>query len=60
MKKPEFKQKTKEELEKILGDKRNEVQVLEFQLVSGKIKSAKELRASKKDIARILTILNQK
>ncbi len=55
----ELSQKTKEELSKLLDEKKREVQELRMQITSGKIKSAKSLKESKKDIARIFTLLNQ-
>lgn len=60
MKIAEFQQKTKDDLRKILDDKKNQVQELKLQLASGKIKSIKDLKEAKKDIARIFTLLNQK
>ena len=58
MKMPELKQKPKEELLKILLENRERLRVLRFNLLSGKVKNVKEIRGIKKDIARILTILN--
>jgi len=58
MKMPELKQKPKEELRKILLENRERLRVLRFNLLSGKVKNVKEIRGIKKDIARILTILN--
>ena len=55
----ELSQKTKEELSKLLDEKKRDVQELRMQMTSGKIKSAKGLKESKKDIARIFTLLNQ-
>lgn len=55
----ELSQKTKEELLKLLEEKKRDVQDLKMQMVSGKIKSVKNLKESKKDIARIFTLLNQ-
>jgi ribosomal protein L29 len=60
MKIAEFQQKTKDDLQKILDEKKNQVQELKLQLASGKIKSIKDLKEAKKDIARIFTLLNQK
>jgi len=60
MKIAEFQQKTKDELLKILDEKKSQVQELKLQLVSGKIKSIKDLKEAKKDVARIFTLLNQK
>ena len=60
MKIAEFQQKTKDDLQKSLDEKKNQVQELKLQLASGKIKSIKDLKEAKKDIARIFTLLNQK
>lgn len=58
MKMPELKQKPKEELRKILLENRERLRVLRFNLLSGKVKNVKEIRGIKKDIARILSLLN--
>lgn len=60
MKASELRKKSKEELEKILNEKRNYLLKLKVNLSLGKLKNVKEIAEVKKDIARILTILNQK
>lgn len=50
----------KEDLPKLLKEKRETIKEFRFKSVSGGLKNTKELRESKKDIARILTILNKK
>lgn len=60
MKASELRQKTKEELEKLLLDFKDKLRQLRFDLVSGKVKNVREIRQIKKDIARILTILKEK
>lgn len=60
MKASELRKKSKEELEKILSEKRNYLLKLKVNLSLGKLKNVKEIAEIKKDIARILTILNQK
>lgn len=60
MKASELRKKSKEELEKILNEKRNYLLKLKVNLSLGKLKNVKEIAEIKKDIARILTILNQK
>jgi large subunit ribosomal protein L29 len=60
MKAQELRKKSKEELEKILKEKREHLQKLKFDLSLGKLKNVKEIGQTKKDIARILTILRQK
>ena len=60
MKMTELKTKTKEELKKLLLEKREKLHQLNFDLVSGKVKNVREIHFTKKDIARILTLLSIK
>lgn len=60
MKSSELNQNKKEELQKILQDKRENLRQLKFDLASGKVKNVRSVREMKKDIARILTVLRQK
>jgi len=60
MKTNELKQKSINELEKILQERREKLRQLNFDLASGKVKNVRSVRKTKKDIARILTILCQK
>lgn len=60
MKANELNQNKKEELQKILQDKRENLRQLKFDLASGKVKNVRSVREVKKDIARILTVLRQK
>lgn len=53
----EIRQKSEKELEEILKRKRERLRELRFELAAGKVKSIKEIRIIKKDIARILTFL---
>ena len=55
-----LKAKTGMELEKDLTDSRERLGVLTFDLASGKVKNAAEIRDIKKRIARILTFLKEK
>jgi len=59
MKTSELRQRSKEELQKILQDNRERLRALRFDLASGKVKNVKEIRKIKKDIARILTIFKE-
>ena len=59
MKTTELKNKSKEELYKILEESTKKLQELEFNLAAGKVKNVRTLRILKKDIARVLTILNE-
>lgn len=61
MKASEFKKlesKSKEELYKLLLDSLKKLQDLKFNLAAGKVKNVRSIRSLKKDIARILTLLN--
>lgn len=60
MKLQDIKEKTKKELNQILIDKRENLRKLRFNLASGKVKDVREIRKVKKDIARLLTLLNKK
>lgn len=60
MKISEIKQKSQNELHRILAEKQEKLRQLRFDLASGKVKNVREIRQIKKDIARILTILCQK
>ena len=62
MKNSEFKRlksKSKEELYKLLIDSSKKLQELKFNLAAGKVKNVRSVRTLKKDIARILTLLNE-
>ncbi|MFA5392339.1 MAG: 50S ribosomal protein L29 [Candidatus Paceibacterota bacterium] len=59
MKISELKTKPKEELYKLLLDSSKKLQELKFNLAAGKVKNVRSVRALKKDIARILTLLNE-
>jgi len=59
MKTSELRQRSKEELQKILQDNRERLRALRFDLASGKVKNVKEIRKIKKGIARILTIFKE-
>jgi len=55
----EIRQRSKKELQKLLQELREKLRQLRFDLSSGKVKNVREIRIIKKDIARILTILNE-
>ena len=59
MKASELRQKPKEELQKLLSEKGERLRNLMFDLASGKVKNVREIREIKKDIAKILTIINE-
>lgn len=58
--KKELLQKTKPELENALMEKRKSLEDLRFKSASGAVKNVKEIKETKRDIARILTILKNK
>lgn len=60
MRTKELRQKTEKEMKQMLQTLREKARQLRFDLSSGKVKNVKELREVKKDIAKILTILNEK
>jgi len=58
MKIGEFKNKEKNELRKLLKDKKEALRNFRFGIAGSKTRNVKEGNALKKDIARIMTILN--
>ena len=60
MKTKELKNKTAKELKKMLNSFREKQRVLRFDLSAGKVKDIREIRETKRTIARILTILKEK
>lgn len=60
MKAQELRNKSEEELHSLLQQEREKLRQLRFDLVAGKVKNIREIRAIKKDIARILTVINEK
>ncbi len=59
MKIAELRQKTPEDLKQMLSDNRKKLTTLNFDLAAGKVKNIKELRQTKHEIARILTLLRE-
>lgn len=55
----ELREKNIEELKKLLAEKQEAVRKLRFDISSKQIKNNRDLRNSKKDIARILTLINE-
>ncbi len=54
----DFKKMDKKELMKLCEEKRENLRQFRFDLSAGKVKNVREIRETKKDIARIMTILN--
>lgn len=60
MKIKELKQLSREELVKKLEEDREKLRQFRFDLAAGKVKDVREIRQTKKEIARIMTILKLK
>lgn len=60
MKIKEIREKNSEELRKLLAEKREDVRKLRFDIAAKQAKNNRKLRNDKKDIAKILTVLNAK
>lgn len=59
MKFSEIKDKTQKELLEILKDLKGKLSGFSFQLSSNTLKNSSEIKKTKKDIARIMTVLNK-
>ena len=59
MKAAELRKKDKKELQKSVLELRKKLSDLRFKFSSGKLKNVKEINNSKKEVARILTILKE-
>lgn len=59
MKIKELRQKSKDELLKLLQDKKSKAVQFKINISSGNVKNVRELRGTKKDIARIHTLLGE-
>jgi large subunit ribosomal protein L29 len=59
MKIKELRQKSKKELNQTLINLRDKLRELRFNLAGGKVKNIKEIHQTKKDIARVLTLLKE-
>jgi len=57
MKTLELKNKSKSELNKMLEGRRERLRQLCFDLAQGKVKDTSQIKKTKKDIARVLTLL---
>lgn len=60
MKAQELRKKDKKELEKLANELIKKLSDLRFKFSSNKLKNTKEISNSKKEVARILTILKEK
>lgn len=59
MKTKELREKNTEELKKLLAEKQEAVRKLRFDVASKQIKNNRELRGNRKDIAKIMTLINE-
>ena len=55
----ELKIKKEKELQSLLAEKREKLRLFKFDLASGKVKNVREIRSTRKDIAQVITILNE-
>ena len=53
----DFLRLSEKELYKILSDKKEKIRQFKFDISAGKLKNVREVRETRRDIARILTIL---
>lgn len=59
MKIKELREKSLEELKKLAVEKKDHTRKLRFDMVSKQIKNIKEYKNTKKDVARILTLISE-
>lgn len=59
MKKTDFKTKSETELKKVLNEKRESLAKFKFGISGSRTKNVKEGRNTRRDIARILTVLKK-
>ena len=59
-KKTSFKDKNAEDLQKLLVEKRNDLRTLRFEAAGARAKDPSALKKTRKDIARIYTILRER
>lgn len=60
MKAKEYREKEIEELKRLLAEKREAVRRARFDVATKQVKNSRQARNDRKDIARILTLLNEK
>jgi large subunit ribosomal protein L29 len=60
MKIKELREKNKNELQNLLREGKDQLRGMRFELVNKQLKKTKEINKTKKTIARIMTILNNK
>ena len=60
MKTKELREKNIEELKKLLAEKEESIRKFRFDLATKQVKGVRQIRVDKKDVARILTLINEK
>ena len=60
MKAKDFRERSDDELRKSLDDLREQLFKLRFQKSTGQIENPQKIREVRKDIARVLTVINQR
>ena len=60
MKVEEIRKKPEKDLLQMLTTFRDDVRILRFKVSSKEVKNHQQLRAAKKDIAKVLTVLNER
>lgn len=60
MKIKELREKNIEELKKLLAEKEENVRKFRFDLVTKQAKETRQIRTEKRDVARIITLVNEK
>jgi large subunit ribosomal protein L29 len=58
MKIKELREKSIEELKKFLAEKKEKARKLRFDIATKQVKNTRQIRNEKKDIARIMTLIN--
>ncbi|MEX1013775.1 MAG: 50S ribosomal protein L29 [Candidatus Paceibacterota bacterium] len=56
----DFKKKTLRDLEKTLNQEKKDLEDLKFDLSLGKVDNVSQIRATKKNIAQLMTLINSK
>jgi len=59
MKAKEIREKNKGEMQNLLLEKKEKIRKIRFDISSKQVKNHREIRKEKRDVARLLTILNE-
>lgn len=60
MKLKELKEKSREELQKLLGEEREALRTIRFAVATGQETKVRSIRSARRTVARILTLLSRK